>query len=369
MPIIRRKLAPSDVYPSDIRYDPDTDKVQRLIDGTWQDAPESDPRTQTTLPPRTTTDPACDGAQSIVDALKGQIDQILIAIDNGATAFTIAGLILGLLSFGVFAIFIAIALFIADQMLTAGSTALEAALTESVYDDLACILYCNMNSSGRLTPGSLPLIMGDVTTEIGGLGATIINAMLALAGEGGLNNLASLGTSTGDCSACGCSPLWCYFFDFEAVDNGGWSRTTAEGDNNGTYAAGWNTSDAVNTVLTPDVAQRLVNIQRTFAATRITKYEIRYSLTKGTFDVTTAVGFRLRINGSPVADIPFNILVDNADAIYTWEGDTASVTQLQAFVRTSRDQSAPYAYSGAATIKSIKVEGYGTNPFGADNCP
>lgn len=204
MPIIRRKLDPNTVYPEDIQYDPGTDKVQRKINGDWVDSPESDPRTQTTLPARITSNPACDAAQSVVDALQGQIDSILEAIDNSSTAFTIAGIILSLFTFGVFGIFITIALTIADAMLSAGTTALEAALTETVYHQLVCIINCQMTSGGRLKAGGLPQIESDVTDQIGGLAAVILNSMLALAGEGGVNNLAALGTSTGDCDDCDC---------------------------------------------------------------------------------------------------------------------------------------------------------------------
>lgn len=204
MPIIRKKLAPSEVYPDDIRYNPTTGEVESNINGDWVANPEADPRHQTTFPPRLTSDPKCDAAQSVVDALKGQIDSVIVAIDNASTAFTIAGLILGLFSFGVFAIFISIALFIADQMIAAGSTALEAALTPAVYDTLKCILYCHMDNQGRITADGLEAAKADVTAQIGGLGAVILNQMLSLAGEGGVNNLASLGTSTGDCSLCNC---------------------------------------------------------------------------------------------------------------------------------------------------------------------
>lgn len=204
MPIIRKQLKPSDVYPDDIRYNSDTETVQSLIDGEWVDNPAADPRTQTTLPARITSDSACDAAESVVDALKGQIDGILTAIDNGQTAASIAGLVLGLLSFGVFAIFINIALAVANAMLDAGTVALSAALTNPVYEQLKCILYCHMNDEGRIIAGHLGAIQTEVTDEIGGLAATTLNSMLSLAGEGGLNNLASLGTSTGDCSSCNC---------------------------------------------------------------------------------------------------------------------------------------------------------------------
>ena len=202
MPLIRKQLIASDVYPENIRYNEGTDTVQSLIDGVWTDNPAADPRNQTTFPPRLTANPACDAAQSVVDALKNQIDQTITAIDNTLTLFQIAGLILGLFSFGVFAIFINIALAIADAMATAGATALNAALTNPVYEQLTCILFCNMDGQGRINQEGLDATIAEVDTEIGGLAAATINAMLSLAGVGGINNLASLGTSTGDCSGC-----------------------------------------------------------------------------------------------------------------------------------------------------------------------
>lgn len=204
MPIIRRKLDVNTVYPANLRYNPDTDTVQSLVNGDWVDSPQSDPRTQTTLPARITSNPACDAAQSVSDALRNQIDQIVEAINNAKTAFTIAGIILSLFTLGAFAIFVTIALTIANAMIDAGGTALEAALTPTVFDTLTCILYCQFGSNGRLKPGGLAQAMSDVNNQIGGLGATILNAMLALAGDGGINNLAAQGTATGSCDDCDC---------------------------------------------------------------------------------------------------------------------------------------------------------------------
>lgn len=216
MPIIRRQLKPSDVYPDDLRYNEATETVQSFVNGDWVDNPAADPRRQTTLPPRLTSDPACDAAQSVTDALSAQISSILTAIDNAGTAYTIAGLILGLLAFGPFGIFIGIALFIADIMLSAGTTALEAALTPAVYDTFKCILFCEMDAQGRIDAADLATIQVEVSSQIGGLGATILNAMTSLAGEGGINNLASLGTSTGDCSECDCGIVCGEQYDIRA---------------------------------------------------------------------------------------------------------------------------------------------------------
>ena len=205
MPIIRKRLAPTEVYPEDIRYDAETDIVQSFVNGSWMDNPDADPRTQTTFPPRLTSDPACDAAQSVGDAIKGQVNGVLDAIDAAATVFTIASIILSIFTFGVYAIFITLAIGIGNQMLTAGTTAIAAALTDPVYHTLVCILRCHMDANGRLNPGELPVVESEVESQIGGLGADILNAMLSLAGEGGINNLASLGEATGDCADCGCT--------------------------------------------------------------------------------------------------------------------------------------------------------------------
>jgi len=227
MPIIRRKLDENTVYPTDLRYNPDTETVQSFVNGDWVDNPEADPRTKTTLPPRITSDPACDAAESVKDALKGQIEAVMTAIDNSLTLFTIAGIILSIFSFGVFAIFIDIALGIGGAMVSAGSSAIAAALTDPVYETFKCILFCHINSSGRLRTGELGAVESDVDAQIGGLGATILNAMLSLAGEGGINNLASLGTSTGDCSGCGCA---CDELN-SGTDGGGGGTVVYVGDN------------------------------------------------------------------------------------------------------------------------------------------
>lgn len=251
MPIIRRQLKPSDVYPIDLRYNSDTDTVQSLINDTWTDNPDADPRTHTTLPARLTADPACDAAQSVSDALKGQINEIKTAIDNASTLFTIAGIILSIFTFGAYAIFITLALGIGGDMVAAGTAAITAALTDPVWDTFTCILFCHFGTDGRVKTGEFSQIMSDVTDQIGGLGATILNAMLSLAGEGGVNNLAAIGTSTGDCVACECGcgdetigETLVLFFGTEISRNG--CNIKADADADGAHFAVTVTWDGTN---------------------------------------------------------------------------------------------------------------------------
>lgn len=202
MPIIRRKLDENTVYPTNLRYNPDTDTVQSLVNDEWVDNPAADPRKQTTFPPRITASPACDAAQSVADALENQLGLVIDAIGAASTLFTIAGLILGLFTFGTFDIFISIALTLGGAMVDAGAPTLEDALSPAKFQTLKCILRCQFDGSGRITDSGMLTAKSQVDDQIGGLGALILNAMLSLAGTGGVNNLASLGTSTGDCSEC-----------------------------------------------------------------------------------------------------------------------------------------------------------------------
>jgi len=336
MPIIRRKLDANTVYPTNIRYNPDTETVQSLIGDEWVDNPAADPRTQTSFPPRLTSDPACDAGRSVADAIKGQIQATITAVGNASTAASIAGLILGLFTFGVFEIFIGIALTIANGMIDAGSTALTAALPDSVFDTLACILDCHMDSSGRLNTGELGAVESDVDDQIGGLGATILNAMLSLAGEGGINNLASLGTSTGDCSDCGCEPAWCYEFDFTLSD-GGWSALY------GTWVAssGWQGTTAGSGVS--------IIVDKAVSSTEFTHVEMDV-VASGTCNISVT------ISGAQA-----NNEVGVATGTYSWDGSiTGTALEL--------NPSSGAAQGANVTMSRILFRGTGTNPFGSDNC-
>lgn len=369
MPIVRKQLKPSDVYPDDIRYNPSGDQVEVLIDGVWTPAPESDPRKQTTLPPRATADPACDGGRSIADAIANQIAQIITAIDNAQTLATIAGLILGLFSFGVFAIFINIALAIAGYMFDLGTAAIQAALPPSAYDTFACILYCHMDSQGRIKKGHLPQIYQEVVDQIGATGGQILIEMMSLAGEGGLNNLAAQGTATGDCDECGCSDGWCYLHDFTSTDSD-FSRDTSLGDNNGTYVPGqgWNTSDFLNVVQNPDTANRLAYIKRNHPSCTITKIILTYNYTGGTFDSTALRALIIFLNAVDRGSITRAAIINGTNLTFTIEGTWEGIEQTALYIRSSRDISSPYTYSGSGRLVSCQMEGTGTNPFGVDNC-
>lgn len=372
MPIIRKQLRPADVYPDNIRYNPSGDKVEVLIDGVWTPAPESDPRKNNTLPPRVTADTKCDAAQSIADALENQISEILTAIDNGSTAFTIVGIILSIFSFGVFAIFVSIALGIADFLLGLGSASIEAALPPSAFETFRCILYCYMDDNGRIAAEDIPNIQQDLCDELGATACTILNSMIELAGVGGLNGLASVGTSTGDCTTCDCPDTWCKFWDF-STHAGGWDAIAVGGGIFGTLVPGeWQGTDAVDTVSSPDIAHRGVVLRRIFATRTVTHINIVYDLTKGTSDLAGGSNFRLVVGdiftGTVLRNLAFSAMSNGTNLTQDWTG-SVSMEELQMWLFSSRDQTIPYSYGGTVHIKAITMEGVGTNPFGADDCP
>lgn len=351
MPLIRKKLEPSALYPTNIRYNQATDTFQSNVNGDWVDNPEGDPRRITSYPPRITADTKCDAAKSVADAIKNQIDQITTAIDNGGTVFVIAGIILSLLSFGVFAVFISIALAVGQAMLDAGTTAITAALTPSVYDQFMCILYCHMDENGRIDEGELAAVQTEISSEIGGLGAEILNGMIGLAGFGGVNNLAALGTSTGDCSGCDCPEEWCYTFDFSLAQLG-WSVLVDSGFTFGVYTAGVGYQISAP----PDALE----IGLSFTAT----------LTSFTVNVNSL------FTGANPRGFAFNYPYPTGDALASRFGDweewhhtfpePTDVVGLWFDFDPHVGGGSGGSWTGA--VNSVTLRGIGVNPFGTDNC-
>ena len=374
MPIVRKRLTPSEVYPADIRYNPSGDKIERLVDGEWKDAPESDPRKATTLPPRITADSRCDGAKSVSDALKNQINQIAEAIDNTQTVFQIAGLILGLFSFGVFAVFINIALAVANYMIDLGTATIETALPPSAYDTLTCILYCYMNDKGQISADDLPNVYQELVDQLGGTGGQILIEMLQLAGAGGINGLSAIGQSTGDCDECGCATTWCKYFDFSVAEWNWQAIRLGTGAIFGVITAGqFDGTNAVDTISSPDIAHHGIVLQRVFAGRVVTKIRVGYDVTKSAnIDQATGSAFRITngdiFTGGVLMNIAFNALANGTNLVREWTG-SQFMEEVQLWLFASRDQTSPYSYGGLTHIKYVLMEGEGSNPFGADDCP
>jgi hypothetical protein len=213
--IVRKKLTPDEITPPDVRYNPDCDCTQSTWDGgaTWVDNPGVDPRTapQYQAPGISTSDPACDGAARIAAALKRSIDKT-VATSN---AVQLASALLDVFLFIVPVIgIIAEAIYIAALALLAiGTAAIDAAFTSDVYDEFKCIAYCHLNSMGQFTTEAWEAFQTDCFTHFGiGTVSDVLQINFDTLGIVGFNNAVSVGTETGDCSACpGCA--WCWEWD------------------------------------------------------------------------------------------------------------------------------------------------------------
>ena len=122
---------------------------------TWQNDP-NDPRTTlATLPPVTGSDARCDTARSTVGLLHQQADDL---IATGGAWSSLGGLaealIVLLIAVGIIGTGGALApllLAFAAAIIGIGSTALDAALTSTVYNQLQCMVFCALTEDGELT--------------------------------------------------------------------------------------------------------------------------------------------------------------------------------------------------------------------------
>lgn len=338
------------------RYDADSDQVQVSFDGgtTAQDAPGADPRHQTTFPPNTGTSQPCDAAGSYVTWLENFIGTATTIIGTGSDATSLAAFMLGLLvDLGPFGIILDIITAVALGLVSLGADVINLNMTPGVYHRLQCILFENMDSSGQLSQTALATVESQVSSEIGGVAADIINPILSMMGEGGINNAASTQHATGDCTDC---EGWCYQFDFTESD-GGWEAVTL----NGLTAAyvpgqGWWVTGGT---LAPGVSN-IATIHLAISADNITSFQV-FANTAGRNGTTTAFA-------SNVGDATLGIQ-------YSAEADTAAcdlaisepVTDLWARAQADAPNPSTVA-TGSAWVSKVVLRGTGDNPFGTDNC-
>src|SRR5437868_4610170 len=197
----------------DIRYDGDTDQVQRTFDGgsSWVDSPDLDPRHSPIFlyPPVDAVDPRCQAAANMVRFLNNVIDETLATIAIATTAADMVLVLMPLfIELGPFAILLDLGAALASTLLGAGAAAISAAFTNDVYDTLTCIFYCNISTDGSVSAVQLETIETAIAAQIGGLVSTVLDAMLFLTGEVGLSNEGTIGSAPADCSDCECS--WCH---------------------------------------------------------------------------------------------------------------------------------------------------------------
>lgn len=242
MEIVRKQLKESEVIPSNIRYNSGTNTVQFSPDNgtTWIDEPNADPRSSDAFrfPPITTGDVKCDTAANMVKWIKDFLDSMTVLLGDGALALSLLNAAIPFyeLITGGSLVLLGILSEVVGGLFDLGYTALLAAMDSTTYDDLLCILYCNIADDGTVSAFQFGRIESQITDQLSTTAGIILNLLLSLQGEVGLQNAGAIGSETGDCSACtACN--WNYQWDF-TVSDGGWFRRDAS-EGNYIPGAGW----------------------------------------------------------------------------------------------------------------------------------
>lgn len=240
MQIIRGRLNSADVINPTLRYNEDTDTVQYTPDGgaTWVDDPGDDPRhgAKFAKPLKTTGDVRCDSSASMVAWVRNFIEYETSILTLGAGVTAVGNALLTLLTpIAPYALLFKVIFGVADTLFSFGSTALASAFTDETYDLMLCCFYCNIETDGTVTPGDLEDVQAQVSSDLNTTAAIVLNAILSLQGEMGVQNAGTLYDVAGDCGDCDCQ--WTYTWYFK-ISDGGWSFVDYGGDVGGTWQDG-----------------------------------------------------------------------------------------------------------------------------------
>lgn len=197
----------------DVFYDPDCDCIKWLPPGSVDpvENPALDPRHADSLryPPNAAADQRCQAAANMTRFISDLIAEVILVVDSAGTAEGLIAILLPfLVELGPFGILIDLVLGLAFVLFSAGATAIAAAFTSTVYDQLTCIFFCNVAEDGSVDSAALAAIQADIAAQIGGLVQTVLDAMFFLMGEVGLSNAGAVGDAPADCDDCACS--WCW---------------------------------------------------------------------------------------------------------------------------------------------------------------
>lgn len=348
---------------------------------TWTDNTTGDPRFYSAAFPGLAGPDGdtkkCEAANSMVGFFEDLQAQEKQALDNNESLAELFALLtavlisLGIVTGGTTIAIAAVLNFVINLFAHLIPEDFDAQFTNDTWVDLLCVVYCNMGEDGSISMAQWIAIQEAVLTDVGGYAGHWLKGHIQALGTIGLTNAgrANYG-GTRECDDCSCSDVWCYLFDF-TVNDGGWIKEEFFGDNNGVYqaASGWRFTDAVNTNTTPDSANRLVYIDRTFDISTLTKVTVTYDYVGGTYDSNTRQALSIGLNAASAIAKTRAEMVDGNGQEFIWEGSVGGVTNVNVYLRSSIDIVSPYVYSGDAKIVSVKLEGTGDNPFGSDNCP
>ena len=210
--LIRRLMMSccGDEVPVQYRYTSDG-VLQRSEDGgsTWTDAPQYDPRNYSPqFPPMSGSDGSdkkCLAATGAADLIKQQVGNQLT---DDMSRYTLSQLITDWVKTYIETSnpLQALLTIIANQIFALVIATLRPTLTDTVYDTLKCILYCNIGDDASFNDAQWQAVRDDITSQIGGIAGIFLEHLVYLLGKAGLTNVArAAGATSGDCSGCDCN--------------------------------------------------------------------------------------------------------------------------------------------------------------------
>lgn len=337
---------------SRVRYNIDIDIIEQTIDGgtTWFPNPGADPRHATPFryPVVDAIDPRCQAASNMSRYINDLLDQVILVVDAAGDGEGILAIIMAaFVELGPFGVLVDVGLALAFVLFSAGATALSTAFTNTVYDTLVCIFFCNVDATGQVSPGSLENINSQIDDQIGGLAAIVLHGMFLFMGEVGLSNAGVIGGAlSADCDGCsGCA--WCVTEDLNAAAFGWEPRVVTNSPCNdwgGTWISGQGfvNLDAVSISIRLQVA----------AGTHLTRLAFHTDNTSGRSPAVIA-----NVNADLSGTNIFRVNDYDSGAIdFTFAADTYLFLVLGAPTGTT------CADRGSVNIDSVTVEGEGLKP-------
>ena len=204
--------------------------MQVSYDGgvTWQQDPQ-DPRvTGYALPPPVTAGVSatkCDAATNGIEHLHDLIAEVSAGFSIAQTLTGLAAVIASAIAaffFGPEVIpgFYAVITAVAAAAFGVGKDAFDAAFTNTVWDAMTCILYCNIEDNGQFTQSGFDTVLAQIPEKItDSIASFQLHDIIRGLGLLGLNNICSYGNAAdSDCASCGCES--CFY---------GWLATPGQG--------------------------------------------------------------------------------------------------------------------------------------------
>jgi len=169
-----------------------------------------------------------------------------------------------------------------------------------------------------------------------------------------------------DCDDCVLP--FCYLFD-DSTELSGWVNVIAAGrtpDTFGVYSFGaWHESTSTGGG-TDGVG---IWIEKTFTPSVVTAIKIRdFDWVNGTReDSNWGIQITGKLSGSTIFTFGFQEQFDGGDKEFYWTGE-AELDEIEIFAVCGFFHNPPGGSPGSITMPQIQIEGFGDNPFGADNC-